>query len=484
MRLPDPVRNGLTRLLERDAAARGEQPPALPEVSPPSQKHPLPARLALWLNEATGQMRWKRARPYAADELAGHLTDQYEAFRDQGMDEAHAAEATIREMGDAVETGTALDRAWRPAPDWVMLGLVLGVAVAGIMLQYLLHTIWPDAGGPSPTLLRQVIAYLAGAVCLFAGYFLDYTWLGRHAKTTYAVWLLATVGAIFISPMANGKLLYPEYAVWMFPAVFAAMLYAQRGKGTKGVAVCMVIMLPMVVTAFIVPTFTAIVTLGLVCTVLLCSAVWQGYFSGNRKRQLVLALSPVALFAVYMGWRICTNAHVRERMMVAFYPALDIDNRGYMGATIWEALFGGIVASEMSERRLNYYRADTSDFMLTAVKMQWGWIAFALVLTVVLVLLARGFQLAHRQGGVLAKMMSWAIMLTFACQTMAYVLQNFGIILFAAYGLPLFSYGGLYLCQTMLLFGLLLSTRRTGQIESGAKPVRIGRKARQARGVR
>ncbi|WNX84169.1 permease prefix domain 1-containing protein [Agathobaculum sp. NTUH-O15-33] len=235
MRLPDPVRNGLTRLLERDAAARGEQSPALPEVSPPSQKHPLPARLALWLNEATGQMRWKRARPYAADELAGHLTDQYEAFRDQGMDEAHAAEATIREMGDAVETGTALDRAWRPAPDWVMLGLVLGVAIIGKIVQYLIAGVgvYPVAANESKV---QILQYLAGAVCLFAGYFLDYTWLGRHPRLTYAIWAGIMAAAFWRSPIMNGKWYYPEYGLWLFPVAFATVLYSQRGKGRQAYA--------------------------------------------------------------------------------------------------------------------------------------------------------------------------------------------------------------------------------------------------------
>ena len=95
----------------------------------------LPEHLQQWLDNATGQMRWKRARPVAAKELADHLSDQYEAFLDEGMDEDAAAEATAREMGDAVETGTLLDRAWRPRPDWVMLGIVLLVAAVGLVVQ-------------------------------------------------------------------------------------------------------------------------------------------------------------------------------------------------------------------------------------------------------------------------------------------------------------------------------------------------------------
>ena len=62
------------------------------------------------------------------------------------------------------------------------------------------------------------------------------------------------------------------------------------------------------------------------------------------------------------------------------------------------------------------------------------------------------------------------VMLTFTLQTAMYVLQNFGFILLAAYGLPLLSYGANYLLQTMFLLGVLLSAQRTGRLESGLAP--------------
>ncbi len=65
----------------------------------------LPAALRGWLDDATGQMRWKRARPVAARELADHLTDQYEAFLDEGMDEDEAAQATASTIPSMTQSG-------------------------------------------------------------------------------------------------------------------------------------------------------------------------------------------------------------------------------------------------------------------------------------------------------------------------------------------------------------------------------------------
>ena len=82
-----------------------------------------------------------------------------------------------------------------------------------------------------------------------------------------------------------------------------------------------------------------------------------------------------------------------------------------------------------------------------------------------------GFRLARRQTGLLARSVCMGVMATFALQTAMYVLQNFGFILFSSYGLPLLSYGGNYLCQSMFLLGILLSAQRTGQLESGPAPI-------------
>ena len=105
-----------------------------------------------------------------------------------------------------------------------------------------------------------------------------------------------------------------------------------------------------------------------------------------------------------------------------------------------------------------------------SVKCCWGWVVGRGRLAAAVLLLVWGFRIARRQTGLLARSVCMGVMVTFALQTLMYVLQNCGIILIAAYGLPLLSYGGMYLCQTMLLLGLMLSAQRSGQLESGLAP--------------
>ena len=467
MRLPDSVRRYLLHLLERDAAERAldtAELQALAAAAEGRSAKPLPELLRGWVNSATAQMRWKRARPVAAKELADHLSDQYEAFLEQGMDEEAAAQATAREMGDAVETGTQLDRAWRPRPDWVMLGIVLVVAAIGLVLQYSMR--------PNNDLEWYMFfgKYVAGAVCLLAAYFVDYTILGRHCWLLYGLWVV--VGLLLTQgPISMGKLYHLGCWVWFFPVLFAGILFRQRDKGTRGVCICLLSLPAMWFLAIHAPSMAAITVQAVVCCGMLAAAVWRGTFGRRTRGKLALAASPVLAMLLYCLYLFFTDSHIREKLVLIFHPQRDAMFEGYQGSMIQYIMFG-IRFPDCEQQPIDsWLRWDgATDWVIMASKYYWGWAAVLLILAAVVLLLLWGFRIARKQTGLLARSVCMGVMVTFALQTLMYVLQNCGIILIASYGLPLLSYGGMYLCQTMLLLGLLLSAQRSGQLESGLAP--------------
>ena len=473
MRLPEGVRRYLIHLLERDAAERAQATAELDALAEAAKGHaarPLPDTLRGWLNDATGQMRWKRARPVAAKELADHLSDQYEAFLDEGMDEDAAAEATAREMGDAVETGTRLDRAWRPRPDWVMLGIVLLVAAVGKVAQYLLGL---DPASQAPIRAEtQVVIYLYGVACLLIGYFLDYTIFGRHCKLLYALWCVVGLLMLFgpLQRIQSGANFYLRQWVWFFPVLFAGVLYSQRGKGTAGIRNCLLYMLGMWFFTMFAPFTSALCVLTTVCCGLLFAAVWRGAFGKRTRGRLVLSISPLLAALVLCIWRMWNTDYLRDRLAVLFHPQLDAWGNGYQGSVIQQIMFGIPMPAKEPGIQVMAVAPDISNLMLTAAKSHFGWLGFLILLGLEVLFLLWGFRLARRQTGLLARSVCMGVMLTFALQTALYVLQNFGFILFSAYGLPLLSYGGNYLFQSMFLLGVLLSAQRTGRLESGLAP--------------
>ena len=472
MPLPEHVRGYLIRLLERDAAERAQADAELDELARAAEIHqtrPLPEALRGWLNNATGQMRWKRARPVAAKELADHLSDQYEAFLDEGMDESAAAEATAREMGDAVETGTRLDRAWRPRPDWVMLGIVLAVAAVGLVVQYVLR---PHNDLEWYMLLGH---YVAGTICLVLGYFLDYTIFGRHCKLLYTLWCVVGLLMAFgpLRRLERAANVYLRWWVWFFPVLFAGILYSQRGKGTPGIRNCLLYMLGMWFFAMFAPSTSALCVLTVVSCGMLAAAVWRGAFGKRTKGRLLLSLLPVLMIAAYAAYLFCFYDSAREQIAALLHPQAAANGDGYMGSVIQRILFG-IPAPEIEpiDTTWLFARVDgISDWILTIMKMRHGWAGFLILLGLEVLFLLWGFRLARRQTGLLARGVCMGVMLTFALQAALYVLQNSGFMLVAAYGLPLLSYGGNYLFQTMFLLGVLLSAQRSGQLESGPAPI-------------
>lgn len=475
MRLPEGVRRYLIHLLERDAAERAQataELDALAEAAEGHEARPLPDTLRGWLNDATGQMRWKRARPVAAKELADHLSDQYEAFLDEGMDEDAAAEATAREMGDAVETGTRLDRAWRPRPDWVMLGIVLLVAAVGKVAQYLLGL---DSANQAPIRAEtQVVIYLYGVACLLIGYFLDYTIFGRHCKLLYALWCVVGLLMAFgpLQRIQSGANFYLRQWVWFFPVLFVGVLYSQRGKGTAGIRNCLLSMIGLWFFTMFAPSTAALCVLTTVCCGLLFAAVWRGAFGKRTRGRLVLSISPLLIILAFGVWLIFNIPHLWHRVVILFHPQMDAIGNGYMGSVMQNIMFG-IPAPEIKPidtTPLFTWNDGIGDWILVTAKLKFGWTGFLILLGLEVLFLLWGFRLARRQTGLLARSVCMGVMLTFALQTALYVLQNFGFMLLSAYGLPLLSYGGNYLFQSMFLLGVLLSAQRTGRLESGLAP--------------
>ena len=73
-----------------------------------------PETIREYLDAVQEQIRWKRARPVLARELEQHLTDQRDAFLEEGADLETAERLAVEEMGDPVRVGTELDRVHRP----------------------------------------------------------------------------------------------------------------------------------------------------------------------------------------------------------------------------------------------------------------------------------------------------------------------------------------------------------------------------------
>ena len=80
------------------------------------------------------QIQNKRARSLVAEEIRGHIEEQMEEYRAEGMSEEESKREAVRQMGDPVETGCALNRIHRPAFPWKLFVLAVFLTGASMLI--------------------------------------------------------------------------------------------------------------------------------------------------------------------------------------------------------------------------------------------------------------------------------------------------------------------------------------------------------------
>ena len=147
-----------------------------------------------YIQEVQNNIRWKRARKIATQDLEQHIQDQFDAYVNQGMDSDLALEEAIKSMGDPQKIGKELDCAYRPKINILLIELTTAFLVLGVIIHYLLEG----------TLSKNnFIAIGIGCFAAVALYFFDYTFLLRHPLAIYTVHLFFSA-CLFAFEARNG----------------------------------------------------------------------------------------------------------------------------------------------------------------------------------------------------------------------------------------------------------------------------------------
>ena len=74
-----------------------------------------------YLEKLLAQIRCKKARPYIAEEIRGHIESQIEDNIVSGMTDQEAEKNAVADMGNPVEVGISLDKIHKPQIAWRLL---------------------------------------------------------------------------------------------------------------------------------------------------------------------------------------------------------------------------------------------------------------------------------------------------------------------------------------------------------------------------
>ncbi len=413
----------------------------------------MPDRLEQYLALAGEQIHWKRAKPSLLSELRTHLLDERDACLRQGMSEEEAQAEAVRQMGDPVTVGQALDSVHRPKPQWGLLALTLAVALTSVLLRSALTGGWEvDVG-------RTLLSFLIGAAALFGGYFLDHTALGRHGKSLY---LAALAVALFLGRADAGAIPGSLSSVSvLFPVVYAAWLYAWRGEGWKGFLLSCAGLFPLVAVG---PHryLSERLFLGLVGLLLLAILAWRDWYGLGKGRSVGLLAGGMGLLAGLLLAKGMTSAYLSGRLTYALHPELDPMGSGQMGMIIQQALQTarwtgqGTWAGPYPYERSLF--EGQGDFFLTTVIHKLGWLPFLLLVLAVFLLAAWMLVKCLKQKTMLAQLTVLAVVVPLLLRGVWAVIMNLGVVMFTVH-FPLLT-GNTVLVIDMALIGLALSVFR------------------------
>lgn len=423
-----------------------------------------------YLTILTDQIRCRMARGAVREEIRCHIEDQTAAFLSEGMEQAEAEEAAVREMGDPVETGNELNRIHRPRMAWGMIGLIAALSLAGYLIQNFMQEKWIAAGAGAWSSPYSFVYMLAGLAVMMAACFADYTRIAGRAREILILLYLflavspAVLGILSINGSASwiylpmtGITLNLAYVQLIIVPIYAAVLYRYRGQGMSAVLKAVLWMIPSVLLMARRPNIILAGVLLLTYLVVLAAAVWKKWFRVPRKP----VLAGIAVFAAGMPaaaaaltW-LFGEGYQRERLRAVLDPSGS--EAGYGASLVREVLGGSrMLGGDAADiTRL----PDLGNFVLSGVIVYYGIIAAVLLAGLILFLFVRFMRISLRQKNQLGMLMGTGCSAVFLLELILYILNNLGVVYVDSY-CPFLTSGGTGMIVMYLMLGILLSIYR------------------------
>lgn len=402
------------------------------------------------------QIRCKKARELVEQEIRSHIEDQIAENKACGMTESEAASEAVRDMGDPVEAGIALDAVHKPQIPWGMIGIMAVISVLGIVLRTVIG--WQTqsmAGSSTKEYALYAIANIVQTGIAFAVMLLvcrlDYSFIGKYAKVIAAVFYgYMFLQVFFLASPVNGTAswiylaipgrtvgIYMAYVLLLAVPLYGAILYQYRGMGYKGIVKSLLWMMVPVLILLRMPCLGQASLLLGAMSVLLSIAVMKNWFAVSKKRFLIGYWSTVILIPCAFVW-----LKIKAGMFLPYQIARmkswlsrEVLVYAYEGQGLRDAVMGGSFP--------------VKDMVVAVV--------IAVLLTAAVV---KVFRISTRQKNQLGMMMGYGCGIVFLTEAILNIAIVLRLLPPTQTFLPFFSlgYNGIMVCY--VLMGIVLSIYR------------------------
>ena len=407
-------------------------------------------RMDEYLRTVTEQVRCSRMHDSIAEELKDHILDQAEAFEEEGTDHEQALELAVREMGDPVETGVALDRIHRPHMSMEMLVLVSLISVLSLVFY----------GSMTGFLLMLLVCRI------------DYSVLGKWSRQIAGGILLFILLSLVTGVQVYGRIyglrvgpvMIPTFGmIWLYVPAYAAVLYTYRGRSYKGLTGLLIWTLLPVFLVLRLPGLNQAVMLLFICLLLFSIAVGKGWYQ----------VSPRKMLAAVWGMMILAPAMMLGTGMLAEYQVkrlqawLGYGEPSYAAQTAYECLRTSRLLGASGNHVWQKLPGWNSEYILVSLTSAYGLLAAVTAVALLLLLWVKMFHISSHQKNQLGMMVGYGCSMVLLAQSGLVLAMNLGLLPSASITIPFFSAGGSNMVSSYILTGLVLSIYRYKDILPG-----------------
>ena len=347
--------------------------------------------------------------------------------------------------------------------DWTLLGIVLLLALIGILNLYSAAAKIETVG--APLYLKQVFWLLIGLAAMVTIAFVEYRFYSDFAYIVYTIALVLLLIVLAYGMITSGAQRWVKIGPLSFqPSEFvkisfilALAKFFHRPADRKGYSLkqlplpFLLLLLPMALILKQPDLGTAIILLLVFFSILIFVKIrWSS----------LLAIGMTGAAAVPILWNFL-KGYQKKRIITFFNPDLDPLGAGYhlMQSKIAVGS-GGILGKGFlkgTQSKLGFLPEQQTDFIFSALGEEWGLIGSFFVIGLYVTLILWGLRIAVQAKDRFSAILAFGVVAMLFWHVFINVGMVLGMMPVVGIPLPLLSYGGSFIVSTLIGVGLLLN---------------------------
>jgi len=355
-----------------------------------------------------------------------------------------------------------IDRQQTGNIDWILIGLLILISAIGVAFiysssHYLAKNYY----------MKQILWIVVSLVALIIFLFIDYHFLVEYSIYIYILFLIILICILFFGNFTAGAKSWIKFSFFKVQPselikVIIILLLARIFSGyrkkyitlKKGFLSGAIVFFPVLLTALQPDLGTALIFI----PILLASLI----LAGINKKTFVFLLIFIILVSG-LSWHFLLKDYQKDRLTTLVFPEKDPLGSGYQILQSKIAIgSGGLLGKgykKGTQSQLRFLPARHTDFILSVIGEELGFIGVTIVLIIYFLFIYRLFQSILKSRDRTGVYIIFMVAVMISAQFFINVLMTIGLFPISGIPLPLLSYGGSSLLSNYLAISLVLNVK-------------------------